>query len=109
MFIFSFLLPAHSVYYQDDTSICQWINVFSFLLLMCDADREREAVLEAGVDGSDREGLVTVQQFTTWQGGLAEPCTHLPTFSHTVGCLYRDLTYGLVAFAPFAHTILFLY
>lgn len=69
------------------------LNVFPFL--MCDADREREAVLEAGVDGSNREGLVTVQQFTTWQGGLAEPCTHLPTFSHTVGRLYRDLTNGL--------------
>lgn len=54
-------------------------------LFVCGADGEWEAVLEAGAGGGDREGLAAVRQSTTRQGGLAEPRTHIPTTSHSVG------------------------
>lgn len=63
----------------------RWIQQsLSHCLSVCAADRERKAELEAGSGGGDRERPVAVWQSATRQGGLAEPCTHLPTFSHTV-------------------------
>jgi len=63
----------------------KWINGSScYCLSVCSADREWEAVLEASAGGSDRERPPAVWQSTTRQGGLAEPCTHLSTFSNTV-------------------------
>lgn len=52
------------------------------------ADREREAELEASAGGGDRERPAVVRQSTTRPGGLAEPRTHLPTLSNTVGPLH---------------------
>lgn len=51
---------------------------------VCVSDGERETVLEAGAGGGDGERPVVVQQFASMQGGLAEPHTHLSTFSNTV-------------------------
>lgn len=42
-------------------------------------------MLEAGAGGGDRERPAFVQQPATKQGGLAESCTYLPTFSNAVG------------------------
>lgn len=48
-------------------------------------------MLEASAGGGDGERLVTVQQFAPVQGGLAEPHTHLSTFSNTVSPLNTHL------------------
>lgn len=50
-------------------------------------DRKWETELEAGAGGGDGERPAAVWQFTTEQGGLAQPHAHLPTPSNTVGSM----------------------
>lgn len=66
--------------------ITRWLHIsMTHCLSVCAPDREREAVLEADAGGRHRERPASVQQSPAKQGGLAEPCTHLPAVSNAVG------------------------
>ncbi|MEQ2285377.1 hypothetical protein AMECASPLE_031132 [Ameca splendens] len=98
-YLISFI--AHCLITQH---MARWEQLFlAHCLSVYTADREREAVLEAGVGGGDGEGLVAVRQFASKQRGLAKPCTQFSTFSNTVGPLiqfYKEGKYsGLCKFS----------